>query len=95
MARFCPCGKAINNRRRICAECGEIYGYVASEWPEWFRLIVNDYNREELEYKRHDHLQLDEIESNGRGGYRAKREFALRGCRTETHLYQDRQQHGG
>jgi len=34
----------------------------------------------------HEELSLeDEIEPNGHGGYRAKREFALRGCRTETH----------
>lgn len=93
MARYCPCGKPISNRRRICAECGEIYGYIPSEWPEWLRLIVNDYNREELECRRHEHFHLDEIESNGNGGYRAKREFALRGCRTETHLYEDREKY--
>ena len=88
MARFCPCGKAINNRRRICAECGEIYGYVASEWPEWLRMLVNENNREFMEESRRDELSLErEIEPNGRGGYRAKREFALRGCRNETHLH--------
>ena len=93
MARFCPCGKAVSTKRRICAECGEVYGYIPSEWPEWFRLIVNDYNREEMDFRRHDNLRLDEIEPNGRGGFRAKREFALRGCRNETHLYEEREKY--
>ena len=95
MVRRCVCGKPILPNRRICRECGEIYGFSSSEWPEWLRLTVNDITREEMEYRRHDHLQLDEIEPNGRGGYRAKREATLRGCRTETHLYQEREQHGG
>lgn len=95
MARKCPCGKPILPNRRICKECGDIYGFDSSEWPEWLRWQVNDITREEMDFQRHNHLQLDEIEANGRGGYRAKREFALRGCRTETHLYQDRDQHGG
>lgn len=88
MSRFCQCGKGITNRRWICSECGSIYGYVASEWPEWLRLIVNDNNRVELSDKRHEHLSLDEIEPNGRGGYRAKPTFALRGCREISHVHE-------
>ena len=95
MARKCPCGKPILPNRRICKECGDIYGFDSSEWPEWLRWQVNDITREEMDFQRHNHLQRDEIEPNGRGGYRAKRDFTLRGCRTETHLYQDRNQHGG
>jgi hypothetical protein len=96
MARFCPCGKAISNKRWLCAGCGSIYGYTAADWPDWLRLIVNDNNREELAFKRHETLDYEtDIEPNGRGGYRAKPVFALRGCRTETHLYQERDQHGG
>ena len=56
-------------------------------------MLVNDITREEMDFQRHDNLRLDEIEPNGRGGYRAKREFALRGCRTETHLYEERGKH--
>jgi hypothetical protein len=40
--------------------------------------------------RNHVEVPLDDIEPNGYGGYRAKRVFALRGCRTETHLYQDK-----
>ena len=93
MARYCPCGKNVLPNRGICQECGEVYGFNRSEWPEWLRLIVNDITREEMSYQRHEHISYDEIESNGRGGYRAKREFALRGCREETHLYEDRNNH--
>ena len=95
MARKCPCGKSILPNRRICQECGEIYGYESAEWPEWLRAMVNDITREEMDFQRNQHLRLDEIEANGRGGYRSKPVFALRGCRTETHLYQERDQHGG
>ena len=93
MARYCPCGKQVYSNRGICKECGSIYGFTRSEWPEWLKMMVNDLGREDLFELRHEHLSYDEIEPNGRGGYRAKREFALRGCRTETHLYEDRAKH--
>ena len=91
MARLCPCGRHVLSDRGICQECGEIYGYDRSEWPEWLRMMVNDITREELDDLRHSSLSFErDIEPNGRGGYRAKPEFTLRGCRTETHLYQER-----
>jgi len=95
MERLCPCGEHVLPNRRLCKECVEIYGCDSTEWPEWLRWQVSDIQRELDFDMKHNHLQLDEIESNGRGGYRAKREFALRGCRNETHLYQERDQHGG
>ena len=94
MARYCPCGNQVLPNRGICQECGEVYGYNRKEWPTWLLFAVNDITREELEYHRHDHLNFDtDIEPNGRGGYRAKRDFALRGCREETHLYEDREKY--
>ena len=95
MERLCPCGKAVLPNRRICKECGSIYGFDSSEWPEWLRWQVSDIQRELDFDSKHNYQGLDDIEPNGRGGYRAKRDFTLRGCRTETHLYQDRNQHGG
>lgn len=95
MARKCPCGNSVSTKHSICLECAEIYGSTPEYWPEWLKWAVNDINRAEISDRRHDHVTLDEIEPNGRGGYRAKREFALRGCRNETHLYQEREQHGG
>ena len=95
MSKECVCGAEIRNNRSLCRECADIYGYDESEWPEWLRWKVSDIQREHDFYRLHNELRLESIEPNGRGGYRAKREFALRGCRTETHLYQDRQQHGG
>jgi hypothetical protein len=93
MSRNCPCGNRVAPNRRICQECGEIYGYSSSEWPVWLRMMVNDITREEMDESRHYHFQMDEIEPNGNGGYRPKREFTLRGCRTETHLYEERGNH--
>ena len=88
MERLCPCGQPVYPNRGICRECGRIYGFRRSEWPEWLRMLVNENNREFMEESRRDELSLErEIEPNGRGGYRAKREFALRGCRTETHVH--------
>ena len=95
MERFCPCGKQIRVDRRLCGECAEIYGTDPKEWPEWLRWQVNDIQRELDCERNNEQLSLESIEPNGRGGYRAKREFALRGCRNETHLYQEREQHGG
>ena len=95
MERLCPCGKHVLPNRRLCKECAEIYGCDSTEWPEWLRWQVSDIQRELDFDMKHNHRQLDEIEPDGRGGYRAKRDFTLRGCRTETHLHQDRDQHGG
>ena len=96
MARYCPCGNPVGTRYSLCKECASIYGYVPDAWPEWLRWLVSDINRVSIQERRHIHLSLDdEIESNGRAGYRSKSEFALRGCRTETHLYEDRHKHGG
>ncbi len=90
MERLCPCGKLISPNRRICKECGDIYGFDSAEWPEWLKWQVSDIQRE-LDFElKHDNLRLDDIETNGNGGYRAKRESSLRGCRIETHLYEDR-----
>ena len=95
MERMCPCGKQVLPNRRLCQECGDIYGFNSAEWPEWLRFLVSDTQRQ-LDFDlKHNHLRLDDIEPNGSGGYRPKREVALHGCRTETHLYQEREQHGG
>ena len=78
MERMCPCGKQVLPNRRLCQECGDIYGFNSAEWPEWLRFLVSDTQRQ-LDFDlKHNHLRLDDIEPNGSGGYRAKREFALR-----------------
>ena len=95
MSKECVCGAEIRNNRSLCRECADIYGYDESEWPEWLRWYVNDVQRELNDERNNQHLSLDDIEPTAQGGYRAKRDFALRGCRTETHLYEDRHKHGG
>lgn len=88
MERYCPCGKQVRIDRRLCWECADIYGTDPSEWPEWLRWQVSDIQRE-IDYERNNNesLCIDDIEPNGRGGYRAKPVFALKGCRAETHLH--------
>lgn len=90
MQRYCPCGKQISTNRRLCGDCINIYGTNPQEWPEWLHWMVSDIQRE-LDFERNrGYIGLDDIEPNGNGGYRAKRELTLRGCRPEMHLYQDR-----
>ena len=87
MERRCPCGKQIRIDRRLCNECAGIYGINKQEWPEWLRWMVSDIQRE-LDFDRnHDYADTASIEPNGRGGYRTKPTFALRGCREATHLH--------
>jgi len=93
MTKECVCGVEIADNRTLCKECAEVYGINPHEWPEWFRWKFNDLRREHVSNISHNHLRLDDIEPNGSGGYRPKREVALRGCRTETHLYEERGNH--
>ena len=93
MSKECVCGCLIANNRTLCRDCAEIYGINPAEWPEWLRWKFSDLRREHVYGMAHDHYGLDEIEPNGRGGYKAKPVFALRGCRSETHLYQDKERH--
>lgn len=88
--RYCVCGKQINLNRQLCGECLEIYGSVPSKWPEWLRWQIGDIQRDIDYERRHDEFWLDEEDE-------LVPDFAepLRGCRTETHLYQERDQHGG
>ena len=53
----------------------------------------SDIQRELDDERNNQYLSIDDIEPNKQGGYRAKREFALRGCRNETHLYEEREKH--
>jgi len=91
MERFCPCGKKIRIDRRLCGECADIYGLDPDEWSEWLRWYISDIQRELDDERNNQYLSIDDIEPNKQGGYRAKREFALRGCRNETHLYEERE----
>jgi len=88
--RYCVCGRAIPFKRQLCGECLEIYGDDLKEWPEWLRWQVSDIQREIDYERRHDDFWLDEEEE-------LVPDYAepLRGCRTETHLYEDRHKHGG
>lgn len=85
LMRRCVCGVGISPRRRLCKECLDIYGSDSDEWPEWLRWQISDIQREIDHDRRHD-----EVEITAGDLLSSKPAFALRGCRTETHLYQDR-----
>jgi hypothetical protein len=82
--RFCVCGKSIFLRRQLCGECLEIYGDDPDDWPEWLCWSLSDIQKDIDWERRHDEYWLDDEAE-------LQAEFAevLRGCRTETHLYQD------
>lgn len=86
--RYCVCGKAISIRRQLCGECLEIYGNQPCDWPEWLKWQIGDIQREVDCERRHDEFWLDDEDE-------LQPDFAepLRGCRTETHLYQDRERY--
>lgn len=86
--RYCVCGKPISMKRQLCADCLEIYGDEPEEWPEWLRWQVNDIQRDINYERRHDEFWLDDEDE-------LQVDFAepLRGCRTESHLYKDRERH--
>ena len=90
MTRHCPCGNCVSTKHSICLECARIYGSTPDTWPEWLKWAVNDINRTEINDRRHESISLDDIEPNSCGSYQAEPNFVLRGCRTETHLFQDR-----
>ena len=46
------CGKTITKRFAICANCEEIFGHAAGDWPDWLRILWNYTQREERQYVR-------------------------------------------
>lgn len=83
--KYCVCGKEISLKRQLCGECLDIYGADSREWPAWLRWQISDIQREIDYERRHDEFWLDDEDE-------LPADFAepLRGCRTETHLYEDR-----
>lgn len=86
--RVCVCGKLISLNHQLCGECLEVYGANPRGWPEWLRWQVSDIQRDIDYERRHDEYWLDD-ESEIEPDYAAP----LRGCRTEAHLYEDRDKH--
>ena len=62
----CDCHKARN--WKLCKDCGEIYGLIASEWPIWVRFKVNDNQR-----WRYELALFDEYETGLEADYEAGR----------------------
>jgi len=95
MMRNCVCGKTITLNSRLCSECAEIYGLEPNEWPEWLRWMLSDIQRDvQYEHTHNDHVSIETgVTYDSFGNMKAKPKFALRGCRTESHLYEDRHNH--
>jgi len=86
MQRFCPCGKPIKPTWTLCQDCLSQYGKDRDKWPQWLREWLQSYQSELDQERRHNHLQIDidgEI-------IEPPKVPKLKGCRNQTHLYQDR-----
>jgi len=89
MNRFCVCGKPIKLSHRLCPACLQEYGRDPGSWPEWLADWQKSYRAELDQERRHMDLEID-----ADGAIVKPTEYpALRGCRSKTHLYQDRDKH--
>lgn len=89
--RECICGNRVSINKRLCSECAEIYGTDPDYWPEWLRWSLSDISRSVKYEYNHQEASVDsDIYFDTYGKIKEKPKFYLRGCRTETHLYQDR-----
>ena len=89
MMRNCVCGKPIPHNRQLCASCVIEYGSDSSKWDEWLKDWMQNYQAELNRERDYLHLSIDVNE----GIVQANPQFKLNGCRTETHLYEDRAKH--
>lgn len=89
MIRNCVCGKPIPHNRQLCASCIIEYGSDQTKWAEWLTDWMQSYQRELNRERDYLHLSIDVNE----GIVEPKPIFKLRGCRTETHLYEDREKY--
>lgn len=86
MMRNCVCGKPIPHNRQLCASCISKYGGDSSKWDEWLKDWMHSYQAELNRERDYLHLSIDVNE----GVVEAKPQFKLNGCRTNTHLYEER-----
>jgi hypothetical protein len=99
MQKTCVCGATIPNRGSLCKDCLSIYGTDKDLWPEWLKFMIADMDRESQYERRHSgelsyELLVDaDIEDRLYVYQPQKPVTALRGCRTETHLYEDREKY--
>ena len=89
MMRNCVCGKPIPHNRQLCASCILEYGSDSSKWDEWLKDWMQSYQAELNRERDYLHLSIDVNE----GIVQAAPQFKLNGCRTETHLYEEREKY--
>ena len=87
--RNCVCGKQIPHNRQLCARCVEEYGSDSAKWPAWLTDWMCSYQKELNSERDYHHLSIDVDD----GVVIANPPFKLKGCREESHLYEDRINH--
>lgn len=89
LKRNCVCGKTIPHNQRLCASCLSNFGSDPDKWDAWLKEWMKSYQAELDSERNHYHLT---IEVDGTI-LEPKKPFKLNGCRTETHLYEDREKY--
>lgn len=93
MKKQCVCGNGIRSERWLCDSCAALYGLDKSQWPNWLNDWMRSYRSEHNYESYHRDVSLDAYEDALECEKPVKPITKLNGCRTETHLYQDRNNH--
>lgn len=62
MGRVCAvCSKVIRSHGPLCFECMSKHGRTRSQWPDFVRFMVSDYEKQRHYERRHPHISLDAL----------------------------------
>lgn len=93
MKKQCVCGAGIRLDRCLCDSCSGLYGLNPINWPLWLSDWMGSYKKECNHENNHRDVSFDAYQDALECEKPDKPLTKLRGCRTESHLYQDRNNH--
>lgn len=75
MIKYCVCGRPIKPNKSLCANCIRKYGQDRSQWPEWLKKWLKNYQHELDQDRRHleSTLPNDEYLDENVAGFKQKR----------------------
>ena len=91
MKKQCVCGAGIRVDRRLCDSCSELYGLDPAKWPIWLSDWMEAYQKEYSYEKNHRDVSYEAYQDALECETPDEPLVSLRGCRTEPHLFQDRE----
>jgi len=93
MKKQCVCGAGIRVDRRLCDSCSELYGLDSTKWPVWLSDWMGSYQKEYSYEKNHREVSYEAYQDALECENPEVPLKSLRGCREESHLYEDRTNH--